>query len=88
MGSNPIIRPYKKNILIIKMQQLIISNNFLFRNLIDFTYKAQETLIPKFLCINLILPLIGILIASFIAGIPLILTTTSKNFKIQHTVAL
>ena len=70
------------------MQNLII-NDFFFRNLIDFSYQANGTYISSFLCINLILPLVGIIISSVIAGVPFLLSQKKNiSLQLQHEIAL
>jgi hypothetical protein len=69
------------------MQNLFIILE-LSRNLIDFTYKIQENILTNILCINLILPLVGIFIGSFLSILPKIINIKSNSFKIQHNIAL
>jgi hypothetical protein len=71
----------------------IFINNILSRNVTEFLQQILQVpftkFLPTFLGLNLILPLIGILLVSLIAGIPNILKNkTLHNFKIQHKVAL
>ena len=61
-------------------------NNFSFRNLIDFSYKADGSFIVNLLSINLLLPLFGIFIIGLISITPF---SKKKNFfKIQHKISL
>ena len=76
-----------------KSMSFIFINNIISRNVTEFFQQILQVpftkILPSFLGLNLILPLIGILLVSFSAGIPNILKNkTLNNFKIQHKVAL
>ena len=76
-----------------KTMSFIFINNIISRNVTEFFQQILQVpftkILPSFLGLNLILPLIGILLVSFSAGIPNILKNkTLNNFKIQHKVAL
>jgi hypothetical protein len=68
--------------------QMLFINEIFFRNLIDFTYLTQEAFLSKLLCINLILPLIGIIVICIIAVFPLIVNKKTDFFNLQHKSAL
>ncbi len=67
---------------------MLFINEIFFRNLIDFTYLTQEAFLSKLLCINLILPLIGIIVICIIAVFPLIVNKKTDFFNLQHKSAL
>ncbi len=58
------------------------------RNLVDFSYKIDEIVLTTILCINLILPLIGIFVGSIVSVIFKSSNTNLNIFKLQHNIAL
>jgi hypothetical protein len=63
--------------------------NYYFKYITNFIFIGEDILLINLLSINLILPLIGIFIVSFIAATPLLFKKKNyNNFIIQKNVAL